>query len=444
MWFGHTYVGATFQIMSTEKKTTKTPDAKTKEPAASAEAAAAEGTSGGKRTSVMANSLIWFGAGVSIAEILTGVSFAPLGFARGIAAIVLGHVIGCALFFLAGLMGARTRKSSMETVKMSFGHTGGLLFAVLNIIQLVGWTSIMIYDGSLSASSAFPGAQWLWALVIGVLIAAWIVIGVDNLDKVNYVAMILLFILTLVMCRVIFFSGAAPSITPDDTFTFGMAVELAVSMPLSWLPVVSDYTREAEKPVGATVASTLVYMFASMWMFLIGMGAAIYTGSSDIAQIMVGAGMGVAGLLVVVFSTVTTTFLDSWSAGISYESVFPRPKGKVVALIAVAVGTVAAMVWNMDNITNFLYLIGSVFAPMIGVMIADFYIARRDSEKQAFDWPNLVVWLVGFVAYRLLMHVDTPVGYTIIDVAITVVLALAVDVVRAKAGKGKAKAAQAA
>ena len=99
-----------------------------------------------KRTSIFDNSLIWFGAGVSVAEILTGMSFAPLGFARGIEAIVIGHVIGCALFFLAGFIGARTRKSSMETVKMSFGHIGGLLFAVLNVIQLVGWTAIMIYD----------------------------------------------------------------------------------------------------------------------------------------------------------------------------------------------------------------------------------------------------------------------------------------------------------
>ncbi|MCD7869237.1 MAG: putative hydroxymethylpyrimidine transporter CytX, partial [Enterocloster clostridioformis] len=43
-----------------------------------------------KGTSVSANSLIWFGAGVSIAEILTGTYLAPLGFGKGLAAIVLG------------------------------------------------------------------------------------------------------------------------------------------------------------------------------------------------------------------------------------------------------------------------------------------------------------------------------------------------------------------
>ena len=103
-----------------------------------------------KKTSTFQNSLIWFGAGVSLAEILTGTSFAPLGMAKGFAASLLGHVIGCALFFLAGLIGGRTGRSAMETVKMSFGQKGGLLFAFLNVLQLLGWTAIMIYDGALA------------------------------------------------------------------------------------------------------------------------------------------------------------------------------------------------------------------------------------------------------------------------------------------------------
>src|SRR5699024_973883 len=105
-----------------------------------------------RRTSVFENGLIWFGAGVSIAEILTGTYLAPLGFGKGMAAILLGHLIGCAMLFLAGLIGGKARKSSMETVKMSFGQKGSLLFSVLNVLQLVGWTAIMIYDGALAAN----------------------------------------------------------------------------------------------------------------------------------------------------------------------------------------------------------------------------------------------------------------------------------------------------
>ena len=53
-----------------------------------------------KRTGLFENGLIWFGAGVSIAEILTGTYLAPLGMGKGLAAIIVGHIIGCLMLFL--------------------------------------------------------------------------------------------------------------------------------------------------------------------------------------------------------------------------------------------------------------------------------------------------------------------------------------------------------
>ena len=105
-----------------------------------------------KGTSVFSNSLIWFGAGVSIAEIVTGTYLASLGMEKGILAIIIGHLIGCSLLFRAGVIGAKTKKSAMETVKDSFGIHGGQLFAILNVLQLAGWTAIMIYDGAITIS----------------------------------------------------------------------------------------------------------------------------------------------------------------------------------------------------------------------------------------------------------------------------------------------------
>lgn len=225
-----------------------------------------------KKTSTLQNGLIWFGAGVSLAEILTGTSFAPLGMAKGFAAILIGHIIGCAMMLLAGLIGGRTGRSAMETVKMSFGQKGGLLFAFLNVLQLVGWTAIMIYDGALAVGGIFDIGRWVWCLVIGALIILWIAVGITDLGWINKITMAALFILTLVLCKVIFFSGNVMPAVDGESLTFGAAVELAVAMPLSWLPLISDYTREAEKPFQATLASTLTYGVVSCWMYIIGMG----------------------------------------------------------------------------------------------------------------------------------------------------------------------------
>ncbi|MEG2596901.1 MAG: putative hydroxymethylpyrimidine transporter CytX [Oscillospiraceae bacterium] len=379
-----------------------------------------------KRTSVFENGLIWFGAGVSIAEIITGTYLASLGFAKGILAIVIGHIIGCTMLFFAGLIGGKMRKSSMETVKMSFGNKGSLLFSALNILQLVGWTAIMIYDGALAASGIFDIGNWIWCIVIGGLIILWILIGIKNLGKVNSVAMAALFVLTLILTYVIFMKGSVHRISSEG-LTFGAAVELSVAMPLSWLPLISDYTREAKKPVKATAISAIVYGLVSCWMYVIGMGAAIFTSESNIAQIMVKAGLGIAGLLVIVFSTVTTTFLDAWSAGISSESVSKKVSGKWFAVGTAVIGTVGAIFFPMDDITDFLYLIGSVFAPMIAIQIADFFILKQDFHKKDVSVRNMIIWVGGFIIYRLLMNVDMMVGSTLPDMMITIIICVVVS-----------------
>ena len=378
-----------------------------------------------KRTSVFENGLIWFRAGVSIAEIITGTYFAPLGFGNGLLAVIIGHIIGCVLLFLAGLIGGKARRSAMDTVKMSFGKYGSFLFSILNIIQLVGWTAIMIYDGSLSANGILGIDNRIWALIIGALIVLWILIGIKNLGKVNTVAMAALFILTIVMCFVIF--GGTGSSPAGDTLSFGAAVELSAAMPLSWLPLISDYTKDAKKPAKATAVSAIVYGVVSVWMYVIGMGAAIFTSESDIAAIMLKAGLGIAGLLIVVFSTVTTTFLDAYSAGVSSESIFSKLNGKWVAIGAAVLGTAGAILFPMDDITDFLYLIGSVFAPMVAVQIADYFILKHDRSERAVNVVNLAVWAVGFVVYRLLMNVDLPVGYTLPDMLLTFALCIAAN-----------------
>ena len=386
------------------------------------------------RTSLFENGLIWFGAAVSIAEIITGTYFAPLGFQKGLTAILIGHLIGCALLFFAGVIGGKTRKSSMETVKISFGEKGSLFFSILNIIQLVGWTGIMIYDGALAANGVFTAGHFVWCLLIGGLIVLWIMIGIKNLGKLNTVAMGALLIMTIVLSFVIFKDGSISS-TVSDAMTFGAAVELSVAMPLSWLPLISDYTKDAKEPVKASFVSAVVYGVISCWMYLIGMGTALFTGESDIARILLKAGLGIVGLFVVVLSTVTTTFLDAWSAGISSKSVSKKLNGKWIAVIATVIGTVGAIVFPMENITDFLYLIGSVFAPMIAVQLATFFVLKEDSSSQGVDVVNLVVWLVGFIIYRLLMNVDIIVGNTLVDIMITMVICIIVNKIKTEKEK---------
>ena len=378
-----------------------------------------------KKTSLFDNGLIWFGAGVSIAEIITGTYFAELGFAKAITAIIIGHIIGCAMLFLAGVIGGKQRISAMETVKKSFGSNGGKFFALMNILQLVGWTGIMIYDGAIAANGILKAGNWIWCLIIGALIILWIAIGISDLGKINRITMAALFILTIILSKAIF-TGIDFSSGGTSGITFGAAVELAVAMPLSWLPLISDYTRTAEKPVAASVVSSVVYGIVSSWMFVIGMGAAIFSGESDFTATVIKAGLGVVGLLIIVLSTVTTAFLDTYSSGISFESVFSRFSGKKFAILTAVIGTLAAIIFPMDDITGFLYIIGSIFAPMIAVQIADFFILKRKTSS-SFDIRNIIIWAIGFILYRILMQFDFILGNTVPDMIITIIICVVTD-----------------
>lgn len=350
--------------------------------------------------------LIWFGAAVSIAEISTGTLLAPLGWQRGLAALLLGHAVGGALFFAAAYIGALTGRSSMESVRLSFSKRGSVLFSVANMLQLAGWTAVMIYAGA-TVSSALGKVLWdvesfvWWALANGALIVLWLVFGARKTGGLKTVSMLLAVLWLSVEVFASSGTNAAPAVS--DGMSFGTAVELSAVMPLSWLPLAADYTRHARRPFAATLTATLAYTLTGCWMYALGLAAALFTGETDVAKILLGAGLGAAGILAVVLSTVTTTFLDAYSAGTSANNISARFAETPVAVGVTLIGTVLAVMLPVTEYENFLLLIGSVFAPMAAVLIADFFVLKRREEIESFDFAGLVLWLAGFILYRFLL-----------------------------------------
>ncbi|WP_127254591.1 putative hydroxymethylpyrimidine transporter CytX [Neisseria meningitidis] len=352
--------------------------------------------------------LIWFGAAVSIAEISTGTLLAPLGWQRGLAALLLGHAVGGALFFAAAYIGALTGRSSMESVRLSFGKRGSVLFSVANMLQLAGWTAVMIYAGA-TVSSALGKVLWdgesfvWWALANGALIVLWLVFGARKTGGLKTVSMLLMLLAVLWLSAEVFSTAGSTAAQVSDGMSFGTAVELSAVMPLSWLPLAADYTRQARRPFAATLTATLAYTLTGCWMYALGLAAALFTGETDVAKILLGAGLGAAGILAVVLSTVTTTFLDAYSAGVSANNISARFAETPVAVGVTLIGTVLAVMLPVTEYENFLLLIGSVFAPMAAVLIADFFVLKRREEIEGFDFAGLVLWLLGFILYRFLL-----------------------------------------
>lgn len=378
-----------------------------------------------QRTGLFANGLIWFGAAVSVAEIEAGIQSQ-----NNWTALIAGHLLGGAILFAVGLIGARIRKNAMETTSTAFGKRGSRFFALLNLLQLVGWTAVMIAQGTaalggLEESLGSP----LTSLGLALAIAVWLFVGIKRATSIATVGMTLLAILfALLTFRI--FGGAlvadgslavgsgVVAANAASRLSFWSAFEISVAMPLSWLPLISDYTKNAERPFAGTFVSATVYTLVSMWMYAIGIVIGT-SGVGDIPSAILAVGFGGAGVAIVAFSTITTTFLDAYSSGESASTIFKKLNPKVVGCITCAVGAALAISGIIDRYADFLYLIASVFAPMAAVLLVSHYLVRNPFVR----W-NLFSWLVGFVVYHAASRFSVEfIGPTIIAMAASALLA---------------------
>lgn len=378
-----------------------------------------------KKNGIGAQGLIWFGAAVSVAEIEAGIQIGA-----NWAALLAGHLFGGVLLFAAGLIGAYGRKNAMTTTGEAFGLGGARFFAALNVLQLVGWTAVMISQGA-AAMSALTGIATIgWNALLALLIALWIFIGLGGASRLATLSMSLLALLCVLLTYRFLGMESATIASEAAPLGFWPAFELSAAMPLSWLPLISDYTKDAERPVAGTAVSALVYTVVSTWMFALGMLLA-ERGSGNLAADILHAGrsMVVPGLIVVILSTVTTTFLDAYSAGESALLIWGRLRPRLVGVAVCVLGAVLAFVGIVDRYIDFLYLIASVFAPMAAVLLVSHYVVRR-----SHPWWNLVAWLAGFLAYGYLTYLNpdaSPIGPTLTTMLLSAILALLVRLVPA-------------
>ncbi|MFA9396725.1 MAG: putative hydroxymethylpyrimidine transporter CytX [Clostridiaceae bacterium] len=371
-------------------------------------------------------SFLWFGAAISIAEIITGGFISPLGMKIGIIAILLGHFIGTYILSLGGVIGFREKIPAITSTRMSFGLYGTYFFSVLNILQLLGWTAIMIRAAS-SSLNAISTSLWkinnttLWCVVVGILICIWLSYGFKGFKRINQLAVVLLFFLTLILAYIIFKNPDILSLRGEGTMSFGSALELSVVMPLSWLPLISDYTRFSKGEKEGFYGSFLGYFIGSSWMFIIGLGAALISQNTDPTYMMLAYNLGIFAFFIVLLSTITTTFLDAYSAAVSFLNIRPKGKEKNIAIIITIIGTIISIIFPLENYEYFLYAIGSLFSPLFAIVILDYFVLKTTEIKKDLivNIDAVIVWIMGIIIYYMFIKLDLIFGATFPSMIIT-------------------------
>ena len=367
--------------------------------------------------------LLWAGAAISLSEIWAGGLLVSFGLLAGLGIILLGHLLGNAPMALGGLIGSRHGVPAIVGTRGALGNRGSILPAILNVVQLVGWTAVMRWTGGRAAAGLAGGAGSArgWIVALGLLTTGWALAGSRAWKTLQKSGVVLLLLLSVAMTALALQTygwrelWAAPS-APSMPFMLGL--DLVIAMPISWMPLVSDYTRHATVPGRGIRGTWWGYFLVSSWMFAAGLVAAIATGSGApetmLIQLMGEHRLLIPAVLIVLLSTLTTTFLDIYSNAVSAQSLFPKLGTRPLVALAGIAGTGIALFFDATKYEGFLLFIGAAFCPLFGVVLADYFVLKRGRYEAedlyrrgrywysgGVNWRAMAAWAAGFGLYQL-------------------------------------------
>ena len=375
---------------------------------------------------------LWGSLGVSLLVLVAGTFLVPaLSLRDALIAIVVGGLIGNAMLGTAGLIGAQARVPAMVLMRPSLGHRGSYVATALNVAQNLGWAIFeLIVIGTAAAALSdkvfgFEG-KWLWTIVFGLITAAMALAGPITVVR----RVVRRFALWVVLASLVYLTwwtidnadlGAAWS-QPGGGESLWYGIDLMIALPASWLPLIADYTRFSRDGRSAFAGSAVGYLIPNAWLYAL--GALLVTTSaaySDPTELMtsIAAGGLAAGLALLALTVDETdeAFANVYSTAVSLQNVLPRVPQRLLIGVAATAATVGALLITWAEYETFLFLLGSFFVPLFGVLLAHWLLAGRSyTRADVFEAPPfrplmIVAWLAGFCLYQWL-HPTGPSAWT--------------------------------
>ncbi|MDE3024032.1 MAG: cytosine permease [Acidobacteriota bacterium] len=374
------------------------------------------------------STLLWGNLSVSLLVIVIGALLVPaLSLRDALLAIVVGAIAGNVLLGIAALIGADARVPGMVLLRAPLGRSGSYLPTGLNVAQNIGWSTfeliiIATAAGALSERLFHWQGKWLWTLAFGAL--SWALgmlgpIGFVRRYLRKFASWALLFSMAYLTYWAISKShlhafwarpgkGGFPS--------FGQAVDLVIGSVVSWTPLAADYTRFSRSRRGAALGAGFGYFVPTVWCIGLGILIVLARGVSDAqalpAAVAAAGGVAFAALVAITVDESEKAFADIYSTAVSLQNFVPRLSQRLLITLVSAVATGLALALDLGNYQNFLYLLGSFFVPLFGVLVADWlserahYTAENVFNDTEWRFGALAAWLVGFGLYQWL----SPVG----------------------------------
>ena len=383
--------------------------------------------------------VLWSSLGVGLLVFEAGAflsrPFEEWGFALGLgdAFIVslVGSVVGSFLLAAVGMIGSRESIPTMVSLRPSFGLFGSYLPTILNIIQLVGWASfeLIIMGDAAESLSGLPSSIWVLLFALWVFImAVW---GPSRVVRewLEKFAIWFVYGSTIWITYVVLTSGglSTPLFRGGDLSTILLAVDLVIAMPVSWIPLVSDYNRFSKRPEEGFKGTFLGYTLANTWFYFLGAALyLLYPGESIVSSIAILFFGNVALLLILVDET-DNAFADIYSAAVSMQNINSNIRQWLYSAAVTLISIGIALTIPLREYENFLLLIGASFIPVTAILLVDYFIVRGMSydDDSLYEDPDricfytVLTWIIGFVMYILFAYVYPLIGATLPTLAVS-------------------------
>jgi nucleobase:cation symporter-1, NCS1 family len=367
--------------------------------------------------------LLWGNLSVSLLVIVAAAALVPaLSLKQALVAILVGAVAGNLLLGLAAAIGADGRVPGMVLLRAPLGRRGSYVPTVLNVAQNLGWSTfelIVISTAAAALSKRVFGfeARWLWALAFGGVAIALALLGPIGFVR-RYVRK---FAVWAVLASLVYLTWWVLDKSNLHRFwhaggtgglSLGQGIDLVIGSIISWTPLAADYTRFSRDRRSAFFGAGIGYFVPTLWCFSLGALLVLSRNVTDAAAlpaaVAAGGAVSAFALLALTVDESDEAFADVYSTAVSLQNILPRASQRLLIVLVSIAATVGAIVIDLRNYQTFLFLLGSVFVPLFGVLLADWLLAgTRYRERDffagpAFRFEQLAAWIAGFALYQWL------------------------------------------
>jgi nucleobase:cation symporter-1, NCS1 family len=397
---------------------------------------------------------IWAGANIAPINWVLGALGIVLGLSliETIIVVVLGNLVGCALFGLFCVMGHRTGVNQMVLSRSAFGRRGAYVPAVAQLLLTMGWVGVntwVVLDLTLGVLDEL-GVSGSTGLKYGIgfaLMAVQAVIAIYGFYLIRTFEKYTVPVAALIMVVMSVLAWTKSDVTWSHSTVHGadkltsisqLLTAIGIGWGISWFTYSSDYTRFVARRYSdrqVWLATALGMFLPTVWLATLGASIASSGADADPSQLVasVFGVMTIPVLLLIMHGPVATNILNLYSCSLAALSVGIRlARWKVTAVAAVVgSGVLVAFIQSESFATSFDNWIASIIvwiSPWAGVTLVEYFVLRRGKvdvpalyeppERSAYgdvNWPAIVALVCGLAAgwawqYGLVKPLQGPIA----------------------------------